>query len=223
MNLNPLNLQTSSAVFSFAVNQALSGRRKPAIIGIGNDLDLWWSLSNFFPSLKIYESEQSWRQICQQRLTILEQHSIKYNIQSSISPIKPYQNHYFKSASRQGAFLSSTRDTDQSKRKIISSALADSKLYRDLCQERFDWIYVDGPLGGYNSESDFQPDENRGRMETISASILSLLQNDSTSWIVIDDCHRFIEQETIKLWSPFLDTNNVVSLSRNTYAFPIKR
>ena len=48
MNLNPLAVQTSSAVFSFAINQSLAGRSKAAIIGIGNDLDLWWALSNFF-------------------------------------------------------------------------------------------------------------------------------------------------------------------------------
>ena len=46
MNLNPL-LSDFSAVFSFAINQSLAGRSNAAIIGISNDLDLWWASSDF--------------------------------------------------------------------------------------------------------------------------------------------------------------------------------
>jgi len=223
MNLNPLNVSTSSSVFSFAINQALLGRSRAAVIGIGNDLDLWWSLSNFFPKLKIYESEKEWRELCQQRLSQLQKTAILHNINSNISPIKPYENHFFMSALSQSRFLSSTNMSDSTKRDKISSALLSSDLYQELHKQSFDWIYVDGPLGGYNSETDFQSDDNRGRMETISASILSLKVNDITSFVVIDDCHRFIESQTINLWSPFLDLKNAQSLCRNTYAFSIRK
>ena len=130
---------------------------------------------------------------------------------------------HFLSAVSQANFLAKTSITDSDKRNQITSSLLTSDLYQNLNKQSFDWIYVDGPLGGYNSETDFQIEDNRGRMETISASILSLKHNqDSTKWIVIDDCHRFIEKHTINLWSPLLDMENAQSLSRNTYAFPVK-
>ena len=77
------------------------------------------------------------------------------------------------SAVSQANFLAKTSITDSDKRNQITSSLLTSDLYQNLNKQSFDWIYVDGPLGGYNSETDFQIEDNRGRMETISASILS--------------------------------------------------
>ena len=66
------------------------------------------------------------------------------------------------SAVSQANFLAKTSITDSDKRNQITSSLLTSDLYQNLNKQSFDWIYVDGPLGGYNSETDFQIEDNRG-------------------------------------------------------------
>ena len=218
-SVNTLNVQTSSNVFSFIVELSRRGCLRGAVIGIGNDVALWTAISAFTEHISIYESEPSWLTQCRDYSSLL-QSSLSSSSQFSLS-FKSFQNQILKSAFDQHQCLAKLNG---SLTPELAHSFKDHMLYCALAKDSPSWIYVDGPLGGYNSETDYQKNINRGRMETIICSglYLSSQQSNQVKYLIVDDCQRFIEKTSIELLAPFIVPKSIIHLGRDTYAFAIR-
>ena len=215
--INPLEIQTSSSTISLALELIKKGLRKGSIIGIGNDIGLWSALSPHADSLDIYESDPRWLAACKDfaRSTLSSLHSQELDRLTFNS----FTNHKYRSAAEQARYLHN--------QKIIGVAMAEGvveqhPLYYSLKSKEPDWIYIDGPLGGYWSETEFQDAPDTGRMETILCAARCLSSSVSgEKWIIVDDCHRYIEKTTLQAISPWLYPVEGIRLGRNTLAFQV--
>ena len=218
-SINPLKVQTSSATISLVLELLKSGLRNGAIIGIGNDIGLWSALLIYMNSLDIFESDPDWLQSCEQyaKNTCLAFGQSEKRVPTFHS----FSNFEYKTAAQQAAYLSSQNAGQLS---MIDDVISRHPLYNHLTNSKPDWIYVDGPLGGYWSETDFQNHNNTGRMETIMCSVGYLIKSNTNreKWLIVDDCHRFIEKKTLNLLSSFLIPSQGIPLGRNTLAFKVK-
>lgn len=218
ISVNTLNVQTSSNVFSLVVELTRRGCLRGAVIGIGNDVALWTAISAFTEHITIYESDPTWLSQCFDYSARL-QSSLSSDRQFSLS-FKSFQNQIYKSAFDQYQYLT---QLNKSLTPDLVQIFNNHKLSHSLASDLPDWIYVDGPLGGYNSETSYQKSINRGRMETIicSALYLSSRKSNQPKYLIVDDCQRFIEKMSIELLAPLIVPKSTIHLGRDTYAFAI--
>ena len=88
-------------------------------------------------------------------------------------------------------------------------------LYNSLLNELPDWIYVDGPAGGYISPEAVSNAPNTGRLETILISCLALAKSRNHNvdkWLIVDDADRFIELSSIYLIADHLCTDKCIKI-----------
>lgn len=217
--INPLEVQTSSNTFSMVIELIASGLTKGAVIGIGNDIGLWSNISCMMDELLIFESDSHWLGLCQ---------DYSYNLISKLKPKRnrcikfiPFLNEIYVSAQAQAKLLAELHEASYC---TLIKEIQSLSLYKTLNTYQPDWIYVDGPLGGYWDEMNFQIEPNRGRYESIFSSALCLQTNacpNKLKWLIVDDCHRFIEKKTLSVLSPLLNPIHGLPLTRNTLAFQI--
>ena len=218
--IDPLGVQTSSALFSFLLNLSRTNRTRGIVIGIGNDIDLWCAMLPYFESLLILESNDQWLCECQARTSKNVKIFDEYtgNIVSKKITLDSFDNEILPSAQNQSRVLKKLLNNKSAFDRYLKS-ICRTSLFKKVTSYDPDWIYVDGPLGGYDSPGSFSPEPNTGRLDVIACCFKSL--KEKQRWIIIDDCERLIEQGSVALFQDSLVLSQTIKLGRTTLGFSV--